>query len=207
MCLLLQEGIQRFNYLIHSFCFLDNHIHLAIQVNETSISKVMQNLAFRYTRYINKKLNRIGHLFQGRFKSVVVDDKMYLKELVRYIHLNPVRAGLVNSPEKYCWSSHGSYLMLNEYAWLTFDYVLRKFGVNRREALIDYENYILKGIGVDTTLDFKRGCSDGILGDEEFVEDFLGAVNKSQRREMQLPDLVEKICEKFGHGSKTAKNG
>ena len=71
MCLLMQEGIERFGHIIHSFCFMTNHIHLAVQVGETSISRIMQNLAFRYTRYINRKYNRIGHLFQGRFKSII----------------------------------------------------------------------------------------------------------------------------------------
>ena len=73
MCLLLQEGVERFGHSIHSFCFMTNHIHLAIQVGDVSISRIIQNLAFRYTRYINKKYKRIGHLFQGRFKSIVID--------------------------------------------------------------------------------------------------------------------------------------
>ena len=89
MSLLLQEGVEQFSHYIHAFCFMSNHIHLAIQVRETSISRIMQNLAFRYARYINKKYDRVGHLFQGRFKSIIVDGNRYLKELVRYIHLNP----------------------------------------------------------------------------------------------------------------------
>ena len=107
MCLLIQEGIERFGHSIHAFCFMTNHLHLAIQVVEVSISRIIQNLAFRYTRYINRKQKRIGHLFQGRFKSIVVDGKRYLKELVRYIHLNPVRAGIVYQPEKYVWRMSG----------------------------------------------------------------------------------------------------
>jgi len=161
MCLLIQEGIERFGYTVHAFCFMTNHIHLAIQVGNVNISRIMQNLAFRYTRYINKKYNRIGHLFQGRFKSIVVDGNRYLKELVRYIHLNPVRASLVDQPEKYAWSSHKAYLLLNDYTWLTPNHLLEKFGGVRNEALVRYENFILEGMGVESGLDFKSGLSKG----------------------------------------------
>ncbi len=194
MCLLIQEGVERFGHSIHSFCFMNNHIHLAVQVGETTISRIIQNLAFRYTRYINKIHKRIGHLFQGRFKSIVVEGNRYLKELVRYIHLNPVRAGLVNHPEKYPWSSHRAYLLLADYTWLTRDNVLKKFGNTQNEALTSYESYVLKGIGIESTLDFKSGHSDGILGDKEFVEDFLETVEGVQKREIHLSELIAKVC-------------
>ena len=197
MCLLIQEGVERFGHSVHSFCFMGNHIHLAIQVGDTSISRIMQNLAFRYTRYINKKYKRVGHLFQGRFKSIIVDGHRYLKELVRYIHLNPVRANLVKQPEMYPWSSHRAYLMLNEYTWLTCDHLLRRFSEARNEAVGSYESFVLKGIGLEIGLDFKSGCSDGILGDEVFVEEFLGTAMGFQKQEIKLPELIAKVCERF----------
>ena len=75
--LLLQEGTNRFEHQIHSFCLMDNHIHLVIQVANTSLSKIVQNFSFRYTRWVNKKQNRIGHLFQGRYKAILVDADSY----------------------------------------------------------------------------------------------------------------------------------
>ena len=197
MCLLLQEGVERFGHSIHSFCFMTNHIHLAIQVGDVSISRIIQNLAFRYTRYINKKHKRIGHLFQGRFKSIVIDGNCYFKELVRYIHLNPVRANLVNQPEEYAWSSHRAYLMIDEYTWLTSDHVLKKFGSTRNEAITNYESFLLKGIGIETKLNFKSGHSYGILGDEEFVEAVLETIEGSQKKEIKLPELVVKVCNRL----------
>ena len=95
MCFLLQEGVQRFGHKIHAFCFMKNHVHFAIQVDKISISRIIQNLAFRYTRYINRKYGRIGHLFQGRFKSIIVQGSLYFNRLIKYIHLNPNRAYLV----------------------------------------------------------------------------------------------------------------
>ena len=93
---------------------------------------------------------RIGHLFQGRFKSILVDDEDYLKELIRYIHLNPVRAKLVSDPQQYFWSSHKAYLELDEFSWLTKERLLKKFDNVPKLAIGSYEKYILKGIGVET---------------------------------------------------------
>ncbi len=202
MCLLMQEGIERFGHSIHAFCFMTNHIHFAIQVGDVSISRIMQNLAFRYTRYINKKHKRIGHLFQGRFKSIVVDGKRYLKELVRYIHLNPVRANLVNQPEKYLWSSHRAYLELDEYTWLTRDHVLKNFGNSLNEAINNFNRFTLNGIGIEMEMDFKSGDSDGILGDEEFVDEFLETVEGCQNKEIELLELVLKLCKRFNLSEK-----
>src|SRR5205807_6833133 len=126
---------------VHAFCFMSNHIHLAIQVGDISISRIMQHLAFRYARYINRQQNRIGHLFQGRFKSILVDEDRYLKELVRYIHLNPVRANLVASPEEYVWSSHRAYMNQDEFTWLTQDRLLKRFHHDPQVAIRNYEKY------------------------------------------------------------------
>ena len=95
-CFLIQEGVERFGHQIYAFCFMTNHIHLALKVNDVPLSKIIQNLSFRYTRFFNWRHNVIGHLFQGRFKSVLVDGSRYLKHLIRYIHLNPVRANMVD---------------------------------------------------------------------------------------------------------------
>jgi putative transposase len=199
-CLLMQEGVERFGHSIHAFCFMSNHIHLAIQVGEIPLSRIMQNLSFRYTRYINKKFGRIGHLFQGRFKAVVVDEEGYLKELVRYIHLNPVRAKLVNSPEEYDWSSHNAYLQQREYAWITTKHVLQRFGESLRVAVEKYAAFILLGMGIQEDHNFKSGVSKGIFGDELFVEQILSRANPS-KKPMELNVLTEVICSRFGLSS------
>lgn len=137
LLLLLQEGIHRFGHRIHGFCLMDNHLHLAIQVAEVPLAKIMQNLAFCYTRWINLRQRRIGHLFQGRYKAILVDRDAYLLELVRYIHLNPVRAGLVAEPRRYAWSGHRAYLGDEVLPWLTTDWILGQFsakGHTRRPA-------------------------------------------------------------------------
>jgi len=107
---LLQEGVTRFGYRVHAFCLMTNHVHLALQTGDQVLSAGMQNLSFRYARYANQRLDRVGHLFQGRFKAFLVDQDAYGLALVRYIHLNPVRARLVSQAAAYPWSSHRAYL-------------------------------------------------------------------------------------------------
>jgi len=123
--LFVQEGIERYGHRVHAFCLMDNHVHLLIQVGKISLSKVMQNLGFRYTRYINHNRKSVGHLFQGRFKSILVEADSYLLELTRYIHLNPVRAGVCESAEQYEWSSHHAYLGSTATPWLHTQEVLQ----------------------------------------------------------------------------------
>lgn len=108
--LLLQEGIERYGHRVHGFCCMSNHIHLAVQVADIPLAKIMQNLSFRYTRWINQRKKRVGHLFQGRYKAILVDADSYLLQLVCYIHLNPVRANMVKRPEHYRWSGHRAYI-------------------------------------------------------------------------------------------------
>ena len=93
--LLLQEGVERFGHRIHAFCCMTNHVHLAIQVAEIPLAKIMQNVSFRYTRHINNREKRIGHLFQGRYKALLIDADSYLLELVRYIHLKKKTEGRI----------------------------------------------------------------------------------------------------------------
>ncbi len=169
-CLLMQEGVERYGHQILAFCFMTNHVHLAIQLKDVSLSKICQNLAFRYTQFYNRGHHTRGHLFQGRFKSILLDGNRYLKELIRYIHLNPVRAMMVDDPLHYPWSSHQAYLMKQEFTWLARDGGLKNFGDSRKEALDAFNRFIIAGIGQDVGIDFKNGNSEGILGDDEFIE-------------------------------------
>ncbi len=199
MCLLIQEGVERFGHRIHSFCFMRNHVHLAVQVNQMSVSQIAQHLSFRYTRYINRKYARIGHLFQGRFKSVLIDENRYLTELIRYIHLNPVRARLVQSAEQYMWSSHRAYLLLDYYVWLTCNHILKKFGETKNEAIKMYHHFILKKENFKKDCSVNRGLVEGILGDEKFVGECMEGIHRNgcQKRKIDLSQLVTLVCNRF----------
>jgi REP element-mobilizing transposase RayT len=88
--------VEKFGCRIHAFCLMNNHIHLVLQVADIPLSRIMQNVSLRFTKWINYSRSRTGHLFQGRYKSLLIDAETYLLELVRYVHLNPVRAGIVS---------------------------------------------------------------------------------------------------------------
>lgn len=121
---LFEEGILRFGYRIHAFCLMTNHIHLLIEIADIPLEKIMQNLAFRYAQWSNKKMNRVGHLFQGRYKAILVQNQNYLIDLCRYIHLNPLKANLVENLADYLWSSHRTYVGKEQLSWVTTEYIL-----------------------------------------------------------------------------------
>ncbi|MBS0634445.1 MAG: transposase [Verrucomicrobia bacterium] len=198
-CLLLQQGIERYGHRILAFCFMSNHVHLAIQLDQVSLSKIIQNLAFRYTRFYNWRHNTIGHLFQGRFKSLLVDSDRYLRELVRYIHLNPVRAKMVDSPAAYRWSSHRAYLMMSEYSWLSQNEVLVGFGTSKSEAIDALNAYVLAGIGLEEEAYFETGISEGILGEEQFIKTINVRCEKEclEKPSIDLATLVSFISKKY----------
>jgi len=157
----------------------------------------MHYLAFRYARFINRKYDRIGHLFQGRFKSVLVDDERYLKKLVRYIHLNPVRAGIVADPINYSWSSHRAYLDLEDIFWLSKDRVLNRFNPKKEHAKANFKKYVLNGIGIKTDYDFKIGMIEGMIGNEEFINNAKSIAKIKKGFKLELSQLINYICELY----------
>lgn len=104
----LKAYSERFGVAVHAWCFMTNHVHLLCTciAEENAISKMMQTLGRQYVHYFNKKYERTGTLWEGRYRSCVVDEEAYLFELYRYIELNPVRAGMVEAPDQYSWSSY-----------------------------------------------------------------------------------------------------
>jgi putative transposase len=192
--LLLQEGTFRFGYRVHAFCLMTNHIHLAIQVSNIPLSSGLHNLSFRYTRWINWRENRTGHLFQGRYKAVLVDGETYLLQLVRYIHLNPVRAAMVSDPEQYPWSGHRAYLGKEFLPWLTSDWMLSQFGKSIKQARSNYRSFVLDGIGDTQQVAFPHGGEDSrILGDDKFMEKCLSS-SRSIPPRVTVKDIVDEVC-------------
>ena len=143
LCLLIQEGVEKYGHCIHAFCLMGNHIHLLIRVGLTPLSKIIHNLSFRYSQYFNRRHKKIGHVFQGRFKAILIQEEAYFLRLLRYIHMNPVRAHLVEEPEAYPWSGHGAYLGQMEFVWLTTEYGLGKFADQLGIARLKYRDYVL----------------------------------------------------------------
>jgi len=197
--LLLQEGTERFKHRIHSFCLMTNHVHLAVQVRETPLSRIMQNLGFRYTQYVNRRQQKSGHLFQGRFKALLIDADGYLLELVRYIHLNPVRAGMVEKPEAFPWSAHRAYLGLERLPWLTTDWIYGQFAQHLGESRRRYKKFMAEGLHEGHRPEFHRGSFQGrALGDDNFIEEALTRADETINRDPSIESIIAAVCSAYG---------
>lgn len=131
---LLEKSVARFGCRLYAYCLMDNHVHLAIEVGKRPLSAIMRSINTAYAGYFNLRHRRSGYLFQGRYKAFLVDQEAYLLSLIRYIHENPVAAGLAPSAEGYRWSSHQSYLGRSP-GWLAADEILERFGTRRTTAI------------------------------------------------------------------------
>ena len=130
LALLLKEKV-RSPFFLYAYCLMTNHIHLLLERQAETIGKIMQRVLGGYSRYYNRRYKHIGHVFQGRHKSILCQSDRYLAELVRYIHLNPVRAGMVTFPKEYPYSSHRAYLGREQDGLTDVDPVLRLYGSKR----------------------------------------------------------------------------
>ncbi|WNF36634.1 transposase [Bacillaceae bacterium IKA-2] len=124
---ILEETRARFPFLLHSYCLMDNHIHLQLQTLHDPISTIMKHLNLNYAKYFNKKHDLVGHLFQGRYGSELIDSVSYELDVSKYIHLNPVEAQMVKRAEDYRWSSYRAYISLEENPHVYTDNILSHF--------------------------------------------------------------------------------
>jgi hypothetical protein len=173
---------------------MTNHIHLALQIGDIPLSLAMQNLSFRYTRWINWREKRTGHLFQGRYKAVLVDKDSYLLELVRYIHLNPVRAGMSTSPDEYPWSGHRAYLGKEILPWLTTDWVLSQFAKSFAKARAAYIAFVLDGLDEGRRPEFHgAGADSRLLGNDNFMDKCLSG-SGGMPLHLTAKQIIDKVC-------------
>ncbi|MDH4231657.1 MAG: transposase [Nitrospirota bacterium] len=197
--LFLQEGVEKLGHRIHAFCLMNNHVHLAIQVGENPLSRIMQKLCFRYTQWVNSRQKRVGHLFQGRYKAIVVDADAYLVELVRYIHLNPVRAKIVKSPGDYPWSGHRAYMGHEKLPWLTTEWVLSQFAQRLTTARAKYSEFVQYGKDEGHQQEFHEATSEGrILGDDTFVERVYIESDQGEKKAVTLDGIIARVGNLYG---------
>lgn len=166
----LESAHHRYGAIIHLYCLMGNHYHLLLETPRGNLSKVLHHINGAYTTYFNIKRGRSGHLFQGRFKGIIVEKDAYCKELSRYIHLNPVRAGLVKRPSEYPWSSYRCFIGKDQKPeWLTMELILGEFGGEGMKGYRRYREYIERGETKELESPFKRVFASTFLGSEEFI--------------------------------------
>lgn len=139
---LLANAIQEFQLRLFAYCLMDNHFHLFLQTPLPNLAQAMRNLQGQHAQYINVRHNRVGALFQGRYKDRLVGVEAYAFALTRYIHTNPIEAGLVEHPEGYPWSSYPSYIgMLPKWKWLDTHWLLAQFHEQPTTALEQFKKF------------------------------------------------------------------
>jgi putative transposase len=196
---LIELGLDRYSHRIHAYCWMTNHVHMAIQCHERPLSGFMRFVASQYSRATNKKMRRTGHLFERRHRAIIVQADTYLLELIRYIHLNPLRAGLVDSIDDYPWSSHQAYLSGIPRPWLTLDWALSVFGESQQYARQQYTRFVQTECPTAIRKQFHAGSEDDhrILGDDGFIASLqLEPIAPPARQ--TLTELTGTICRKHG---------
>jgi REP element-mobilizing transposase RayT len=166
----LESVIERLNVLCHAYCLMNNHYHLLLETPEANLSTAMRNLNGTYAQGFNRRHGRVGHLFQGRFKSHLVERETYLLVVCRYIVLNPVRGNLVPTPSDWIWSSYRAQAgQIRSPHFLTVDWLLSHFhAVDRSRAQAAYRRFVQDGLrDQQGAVEFKS-----ILGSEPFVAQF-----------------------------------
>jgi len=165
----LSKVVLRYGWLCHAYCLMGNHYHLLVETPSPNLSRGMQLLNGIYTQSFNRKHKRTGHIFQGRFKAILVEKESHLLELARYIALNPVRAKMVRSARNWPWSSYRATAGLSVTPeFLTVDWILSQFATDRAKAISMYRRFVRQGRGTDIWDALEAGS---ILGSRTFVEE------------------------------------
>ena len=192
------NAIEQLAAKVHAYCWMPNHLHLLVQVSDSPLGRLMLRIASKYARAVQARLETTGHLFERRYHAVLVDADAYLLTLVRYIHLNPVRAGLVAKPAAYAWSSHRVYLGEHQRHWVTTGLTLNMLAARPDRAIARY----LELMGSEEPCRWGTGIlaphreHTQILGGDEFVARIKGNSHRpcSHRN---LDDLVRECSNRF----------
>jgi putative transposase len=176
---LLAKEVMQQAWVLYAFCLMGNHYHLLLETPEPNLVKGMRRLNGVYTQAFNRRHHRVGHVLQGRYKSILVDKETHLLELCRYVVLNPVRARMTRKPDTYRWSSYRGTAGIDPVpAYLSIDWVLSQFGRQRAAAQRKYQRFVAEGIGAASPWENVQG--QVLLGGEAFVERLAAGLRERQ---------------------------
>jgi putative transposase len=188
---LLEIACAQFNFIVHAFCQMENHYHLLVETIDGDLSGGMRQLNGAYSQQFNRRHGLVGHVFQGRYKAILVQKESYLLELSRYIVLNPIRANMVTSLDDWRWSSYRYFMQPSDLPpWLDPDFLLAHFGADRTSARSAYKAFVLQGLELLSPL--RDVQHQMLLGEDAFVaqhfnadaSDALRNIVRTQRRSL-----------------------
>ena len=172
---ILDEVNKRYNWICHAYCLMNNHYHLIIETPDGNLSKGMRQLNGVYTQIFNRRHHRVGHIFQGRYKAILIQKESHLLEVCRYVVLNPVRAKAVKHPEEWRWSSYRATAGLEKpHSCLTTEWVLGQFSGRKEIARKRYREFVEAGMGGESIWPKVKGQI--LLGEEDFIGEFINYV-------------------------------
>ncbi len=204
----LKDAAARFSVVVHSYVLMGNHYHLIVETPNANLSSFMHAIQSGYTTYFNKKRGRTGHLFQGRFKSILVDKDAYLLELSRYIHLNPVRAHMTDTPEAYPFSSYPAFIDTQRATFVFRDLIL-----DMSHGPEGYRRFVESAEPEQISRDVYGGM---ILGRKRFIKEVLQRLKDTERTEVSfrralrastadLDDIAALVAARFKVTEETAR--
>lgn len=200
------EVVERFGWVCHAYCLMSNHYHLLIETPRANLSRGMRHLNGVYTQSFNKRHTRAGHIFQGRFKAILVEKENHLLEVARYIVLNPVCAQMTKHPGQWAWSSYQATVgEIASPAFLSAGWLLEQFDQQPKRARVTYQRFVDAGVGISLWDDLRGGV---LLGGEQFAEQmrpFLHAAARSKEIPRLERMLAKPSFEELFQGTETDK--
>ena len=177
----LGQVVEKYNWLCHAYCLMDNHYHLLVETPDPNLSLGMRQLNGVYTQGFNRRHQRVGHVFQGRYKAILVEKNEHLLELCRYIVVNPVRACMVSEPRKWIWSSYQSTAYAGKIPeFLAVDWILGQYAKNKTEARKAYRKFVAAGVQRNEESPWQKLAGRMVLGGAEFVADIQSRLSEAK---------------------------
>lgn len=191
------ESVEKYGARVHAYCWMTNHLHSIIQISDVPLGRVVQRIAMKYSRYRHKNLRTTGHLFERRHRAYLIDVDQYFLAVLRYIHLNPIEARMVASPEDYVWSSHHAYSGHEKPPWLTVDVGLGLLGRTYGGARDAYQRLIRgdEPPGVEQRV-WLPSVDTRVIGTDRFLAS-LPPPRLAPRSCLTLEELAAAVCRRF----------
>ena len=204
---LLRDTSEMFNMKVAAYCLLNTHYHLLVQTPDANLSRCMRHINGVYTQRYNARNGCDGTLFRGRYKSILIDEDTYLLEVVRYIHRNPLRAGIVEKISSYPWSSHKGYISkVQKWEWLHKHFILNMFSREESLQMATYRKFVAREESLEIIKHYSRKNLPAILGSEKFIEMVKNLFTK-KKKEKEIPesrslcpeaiDIKKAVCRYF----------